>query len=102
MIRNHDKWFRFPLLEEIKNEVEGFDPEKHEAPKNKYSTTTSKKRSIYDQILISEGSNYEFTDNSKFGIDVGIITFDREDQFEWATQSWHDAIKLLSDHRPIW
>lgn len=102
MIQGHSQWFRFPLLKGIENEVSGFDPKTDEAPEDKYSTTTSKKKSIYDQILISKGSYYEFTNSPQFGVDVGIVAFDRDEQFKWATEKWHDAIKMLSDHRPIW
>ena len=102
MIQNHSTWFRFPLLEAIKNEVQAFNPDEDEAPEDKYSTTTAKKKSIYDQIIISEGSYYEFTGSPEFGVDVGIIAFDQDDQFKWCTKSWWDATKMLSDHRPIW
>ena len=102
MVTNHANWFRFPLLEGIKNDKPAFEPANHEAPEDKYSTTTSKKKSIYDQILLAKGSNYEFVNNPQFGVDVGLPAFDREEQFGWATKSWHDAIKMLSDHRPIW
>jgi hypothetical protein len=30
------------------------------------------------------------------------VAFDREAQFEWVTDQWYDAIKVLSDHRPAW
>ena len=102
MIQSHSQWFRFPLLEGIKNEVQGFDPKTDEGPEDKHSTTTSKTNRIYDQILISKGSYYEFTDSPQLGIDVGIIAFDRDEQFKWATKKWHDATKMLSDHRPVW
>lgn len=102
MIQGHSEWFRFPLLEGVKGEVQGFDPEKHEAPEDKYSTTTSKKKSIYDQIIVSKGSYHEFTASPQYGVDVGIITFDRDERFKWVAQTWHDATRMLSDHRPIW
>ena len=102
MIEGHTQWFSFPLLTGIQNAVQNFDPETDEAPDDSLSTTTSKKLSIYDQILISTGSNHEFTSTPEFGVDVGIVAFDRQKQFEWATDSWHDAIKFLSDHRPVW
>lgn len=102
MIPNHETHFRFPLLEAIKNANPGFDPMKHEAPKDKYSTTTAKKRSIYDQILISKGSYREFTVSPQFGTNVGIVVFDNDSQYEWFIGKWHNATKMLSDHRPVW
>ena len=102
MIPNHKTHFRFPLLEAIENDDEGFDPIKHEAPQDMYSTTTSKKRSIYDQILISAGSYREFTSSPNFGVDVGIVVFDDERQYEWYYGKLHNATKMLSDHRPVW
>lgn len=103
MIDGHDEFFRFPLLEGIKSEVSAFDPKKSHAPEDKYSTTTSSKSPmIYDQILISEGSYNEFTQSLQFGVDVGIIVFDNDKQYEWFIDNWHNAIALLTDHRPVW
>lgn len=102
MIPGHEKWFRFALLEGIANDVEGFDPSKDEVPSDVYSTTTAQKNSIYDQIIVSQGSYAEFSRKPCFGVDVGIVAFDREAQFEWVTDQWYDAIKVLSDHRPAW
>jgi len=102
MISNHEDYFRFPLLEAIQRDNPNFNPNKSEAPSDRYSTTTSKKLSIYDQIIISKGSYNKFTISPKFGEDVGIIPFDNDKQYEWFIGSWYDAIKLLSDHRPVW
>ncbi|HUU18942.1 MAG TPA: endonuclease/exonuclease/phosphatase family protein [Sedimentisphaerales bacterium] len=102
MIQGHSQWFRFPLLEAIKAETPAFDPKTDDAPEDKYSTTTSESKRIYDQILVSSGSYNEFTTSPQFGVDVGIVAFDQEEQFKWATKKWNDAIKMLTDHRPIW
>ena len=102
MVQQHAQWFRFPLLEAIKDAKPGFDPATNEAPSDDCSTTTAAKRSIYDQILLSKGSEYEFTATPKLDKDVGIVAFDREDQFKWVTATWTDATRMLSDHRPIW
>lgn len=102
MISNHQDFYRFPLLEAIQKDISTFDPKKHEAPEDKYSTTASKKRSIYDQILISKGSYFEFTASPEFGIDVGIVAFDDSQQFEWFIDTWTNATRMLSDHRPVW
>ena len=102
MVPGHANDFRFPLLEAIKNEVPTFDPKKHEAPEDKYSTTTSKKRSIYDQIIISSASYDEFVASPVFGTDVGIVDFDNNPAFEWFVASWTNATRMLSDHRPVW
>jgi len=90
------------LLEAIKAETPAFDPKTDDAPEDKYSTTTSESKRIYDQILVSSGSYNEFTTSPQFGVDVGIVAFDQEEQFKWATKKWNDAIKMLTDHRPIW
>jgi len=102
MIANHSNFFRFPLLEAIKNAVPAFNPMKHDAPSDAYSTTTSPSKRIYDQILISQGSYHEFTSSPQWDSDIGIITFDNDSAYEWFIESWHNAIYMLSDHRPVW
>lgn len=102
MHEDHEDFYRFALLEAIEDANTGFDPMKHEAPSDEFSTTTSKKKSIYDQILISKGLDHEFTPDPKIGTDVGIIAFDTDSDFEWVTGKWSDATKHLSDHRPVW
>ena len=52
--------------------------------------------------MVSKGSDHEFTADPKFGEDVGLVEFDQEEQFKWVTDSWHDAIRMLTDHRPVW
>lgn len=102
MIDNHATLFRFPLLEAIKRDVPAFDPKTGSAPEDKYSTTTSKRLSIYDQILISKGAEHEYTDTPEFGKDVGIVVFDDDKDYEWFDDTWTRVNRLLSDHRPIW
>lgn len=102
MISNYSDFFRFPLLEAIKNAVSSFDPSKHEAPQDIYSTTTAKKKSIYDQILISKGSYQKFVANPQLDTDIGIIAFDNYSAYEWFIASWSNATTMLSDHRPVW
>ena len=102
MITNHSNFFRFPLLEAIKNAISTFDPMKHDAPSDTYSTTTSKSKRIYDQILISQGSYSEFTSSPQWDSDIGIVVFDNDSAFEWFIDSWQNAIKMLSYHRPVW
>jgi len=97
-----ERWYRFPLLEAISAEAPGFDPAKDDAPEDRLSTTTSEKRSIYDQILLAAGSYREFTETPVLGVDVGIVDFDNDPHYEWVVGSWYNAIKTLSDHRPIW
>ena len=73
-----------------------------DAPTDALSTTTSKQRSIYDQIMISAGSYREFVPDPQLDRDVGIIPFDLWRDYEWPTARWTDAGRLHSDHRPIW
>lgn len=67
MIDDHNDYFRFPLLEAIKNDKPNFNPMTKEAPEDKYSTTTGKTKRIYDQILISKSVYDEFTDTPQWG-----------------------------------
>ncbi|HUU98165.1 MAG TPA: hypothetical protein VM487_20730 [Phycisphaerae bacterium] len=67
-----------------------------------HDQTTAKKKSIYDQILISAGSYSEFTVSPILDEHVGIVVFDNDPAFEWFIANWHNAIKMLTDHRPIW
>jgi endonuclease/exonuclease/phosphatase family metal-dependent hydrolase len=97
-----ERFYRFPLLEGIRNAVPNFDPARDEAPSETYSTTTSRRPSIYDQVLLSAGSYREFTNAPVFGQDVGIVRFDVDKQYEWFIQDWHAATAILSDHRPVW
>jgi len=78
----HEAYYRFPLLEAIKVSIPDFNPAIEEAPEDKYSTTTAKKLSIYDQIIISKGSYHEFVDTPEFGVDVGILAFDEDPSYE--------------------
>lgn len=102
MVSTHEQWFRFPLLEAIQGNHAAFNPAKHEAPADQYSTTTGKTKRIYDQILLSEGAYDEFTTTPQLGADVGIVAFDNDDNYAWAVQNWNEATKRLSDHRPVW
>jgi|GEM_PF-1630959 len=102
MIDGHEEYFRFPLLEAIKNEYPDFNPLEDEAPVDEMSTTTSESKRIYDQIIISKGSYFEFGDEAKFNDNVGIVSFDRSPLYNWASASWHDVKRILSDHRPVW
>lgn len=99
---DHAGKYRFALLEAIEREVPGFDPRNDEAPEDRFSTTTAKKRSIYDQIIIAMGTFAEFTDDPAFGTDVGIVAFDDDPHYEWFVDNWHLATSMLSDHRPVW
>lgn len=98
----HERAYRFPLLEAIRNAVPSFDPAEDEAPADAYSTTTNAKRSIYDQIVLSAGAYRNFVAVPAFGIDVGIVSFDRDRQYEWFIDEWRVATQILSDHRPVW
>lgn len=102
MVANHATHFRFPLLEAIKAAEPTFDPEEDDAPSDEYSTTTAKKKSIYDQILIAAGSYQEFAASPVLNTDVGIVRFDDDPQYEWFIDNWHNATRMLSDHRPVW
>jgi endonuclease/exonuclease/phosphatase family metal-dependent hydrolase len=102
MRKNCEHIVRFPLLEAIEAENPRFDPETDDAPADLYSTTTNKKGSIYDQILLSAGSYREFVRVPRFGLDVGIVAFDNDKRYEWFINDWHHATKILSDHRPVW
>jgi len=101
MPNGYENFYRFPLLEAIERESD-FDPKKDEAPEDRFSTTTSKKLSIYDQVLVSAGLFDRIPQEPRFGMDVGIVAFDQDEDFEWFIGNWSDATKLLSDHRPIW
>lgn len=102
MTPGHERFYRFPLLEAIRNAVPSFDPARDEAPSETYSTNTSRRPSIYDQILISAGSYREFTPTPVFGTDVGIVRFDVDKHYEWFIGDWNAATAILSDHRPVW
>ena len=102
MITNYQLYYRFPILEAIQQEVPDFDPGKDEAPSDKFSTTTAKLLSIYDQIIVSKKLFDNVNAPPKFGTDIGIIDFDNDKRFEWFIYKWHNAIKMLSDHRPVW
>ena len=90
--------YRFPLLEAI---TEPDDMNVYRASEDKYSTTISKNKDIYDQFIITKGAEKEFdTNNPKFGEDVGIIAFDMDHAYDSMA---HNEIKyMISDHRPIW
>ena len=102
MFSNFQQSYRFPLLEAVQQEVPNFDPRKDEAPSDEYSTTTSSKPSIYDQIIISRSLYDRINTPPIFGTDVGIVDFDNDNDFEWFIDNWHNVTKMLSDHRPIW
>ncbi|KAA0139164.1 hypothetical protein FYZ48_11020 [Gimesia chilikensis] len=103
MINNHQQFYRFPLLEAIKRDNQSFNPLYHRlAPSDKYSTTASQSRNIYDQVIISKGAYDEFKANPKFGEDVGIIDFDNDKRFEWFAHDYRLTSEYLSDHRPVW
>ena len=102
MILNHEAHFRFPLLEAIENDEPSFDPNTKDAPEDQHSTTTSKKKSIYDQIIISKGSYTEFPNSPQLGTDVGIVAFDNDTHYEWFVSDWHKVTRMLSNHRPVW
>jgi endonuclease/exonuclease/phosphatase family metal-dependent hydrolase len=102
MIASHATYFRFPLLEAIQAAKPSFDPATSEAPSDEYSTTVVKTKSIYDQILITAGSYHEFTASPIFNDHVGIVCFDNHADYEWFINNWHNATKMLTDHRPVW
>ena len=99
---NYMQYYRFPLLEAIMNDVQGFNYETEEAPSDQYSTTTSTKLSIYDQIIINRHLYENAKIPVKFGQDVGIVAFDNNNEFEWFIDKWSNATQILSDHRPVW
>ena len=99
---NYQQYYRFPILDAIRNVNPGFDIRKDEAPEDRFSTTTSKSKRIYDHIIVSSGL-YDYIESTPtFGEDVGIIDFDIDPQFKWFIDKWSNATKMLSDHRPIW
>lgn len=103
MINNHQDFYRFPLLEAIKRDHAAFNPLTHpNAPTDRHSTTASRSKKIYDQIIISKGSYAEFKANPVFGEDVGIVDFDNNSDFEWFTHNYEQTTDYLSDHRPVW
>ena len=94
---------RLPLMDAIRFEDKSFDRGDHEPPADKFSTTTGRKLTLRDQVIISRGMSSEFkATEPKFGEDVGIVDFDNDDHYKWAVGSWSDAASVLSDHRPIW
>ena len=99
---NHVGKYRFPLLEAIRREAPSFDPRWDDAPEDRFSTTTSRGKRIYDQILISKGSFAEFTQQPRFSVDVGIVPFDDDPHYNWFIDDWNKATRMLSDHRPVW
>jgi endonuclease/exonuclease/phosphatase family metal-dependent hydrolase len=98
----YERAYRVPLLEAIQDAAPGFDPVNDEAPLERFSTTTSAKRSIYDLIVVSAGSYREHVAKPKFGIDVGIVNFDLDRQYEWFVRDWQLATNILTDHKPVW
>ena len=103
MVNNHQQFFRFPLLEAIKNDHSGFNPLAHRyAPTDEYSTTASKSKNIYDQIVISKGCYAEYVSNPGFGVDVGVVDFDNHESFEWFAHNYELTSDYLTDHRPVW
>jgi endonuclease/exonuclease/phosphatase family metal-dependent hydrolase len=94
----HESHYSFPLLEAMPPD---FDPAVHDAPQDMYSTTTSKSKRIYDQIIISKALFDEFG-TASFGSNVGIVAFDMRPEFEWFGDDWNTVSKIISDHRPIW
>ena len=103
MFPGHKAYYRFPLLEVIKNAVGTFDPFTDDPKDDKYSTTVNNwKHSVYDQILISRGSFHEYVDDPVFDIDAGIEDFDNDPRYLWFANDKKYAGTILSDHRPIW
>ncbi len=96
-------YLRLALLEAIAGALPGFDPATDDAKQDdRYSTTTSGKGSIYDQIILSTGTSREFTPTPAFGVDAGIVAFDREKDYEWFSDDWKLVTQVISDHRPVW
>lgn len=95
---NHDSHYRFVLLESIP----GLDLFKDEAPSDEYSTTTAKKLSVYDQIIISQALFDEFGQTAVFGTNVGLYAFDATPECEWFGNDWYTVQDIISDHRPVW
>ena len=99
---DHVNHYRFPLLEAIHREDPSFDPRWDDAPEDRFSTTTSRSKRLYDQILISKGTFAEFTQQPRFSVDVGVVPFDDDPHYDWFIHDWHNATRLLTDHRPVW
>lgn len=96
---NWKEFYRFPLLEAI---TEPDDMKAFSAPSDAKSTTIAGSRDMYDQFIISRGAYREFgTTTTEFGINAGIIAFDRQPPYNKIKN--HNQLKyLISDHRPIW
>ena len=103
MTADHKDNYRFPLLEATWAAERSFDQTEDEAPSDRHSTTTGRQPSMSDQFIISAGLFKEFgREVPKFGEDVGVVDFDNDDSYSWATGEWSDATAVLSNHRPIW
>ncbi len=95
-------YYRFPLLDAIRNEDPAFNLSDSNPSEGKYSTNSGKKLTIYDQVVLASGGVQEFTDNPRLGVDVGIVAFDNDPHYEWFMDDWRSATAILSDHRPVW
>jgi endonuclease/exonuclease/phosphatase family metal-dependent hydrolase len=94
--------YRFPFLEAVHSAVPAFNPRTDEAPEDRFSTTTARKRSIYDQIIVSAGAFGNIAAAPVFGQDVGLVAFDDDPHYEWFIDDWNLATTWMSDHRPVW
>ena len=93
--------YRFPLLEALP----GRDYHAAYAPSDEWSTTQTKSRSMYDQVLISAGAYREFGTveeglDARFGENVGIEDFDNWEEYKG--MEWRELKYVISDHRPVW
>jgi endonuclease/exonuclease/phosphatase family metal-dependent hydrolase len=102
MAPGYEAFYRFPLLEAIHAQAPRFDPRTDEAPDDRFSTTTSKKQSIYDQVIVSAGAFADLAAEPVFGEDTGLVAFDNDPHYEWFIGDWNRASVWMSDHRPVW
>ena len=93
--------YRFPLLEALP----GRDYHAAYAPSDEWSTTQTKSKTMYDQVLISAGAYREFGMleeglDARFGENVGIEDFDNWEEYK--DMEWRELKYVISDHRPVW
>jgi endonuclease/exonuclease/phosphatase family metal-dependent hydrolase len=94
---------RFPLMEAITGEVPEFNPLTDPSPAVAYNTVTNQnRRRIWDTVAVSRGAFDRLVERPKWGTDAGVVAFDQQPQYRWVTGQHANAIRLLTDHRPVW
>jgi endonuclease/exonuclease/phosphatase family metal-dependent hydrolase len=94
---------RFPLMEAISGDVPNFDPVKDPAPSAAYNTVTNQnRRRIWDTIAVSRSAFGRIVDQPRWGTDAGVVAFDQQPAYTWVIGQHANAIRLLTDHRPVW